>query len=163
MYESFLLFSFFFLQSHKAVSHRKQNDFKRWHSKWLSSNVSDSSKTSINEWFMGKCDGLVPNKTHKIVKNNLDITPYRTFYKYKAEILKTSSDEPTSLTSTSVNSGGVSGVSLSISAATGNSSNSAKPEMETGSKVWEETETGSSLKQTIKEHNPTYKFQPPET
>ena len=116
-----------------AVSHRKQNDFKRWHSKWLSSNVSDSSKTSINEWFMGKCDGLVPNKTHKIVKNNLDITPYRTFYKYKAEILKTSSDEPTSLTSTSVNSGGVSGVSLSISAATGNSSNSAKPETETGS------------------------------
>lgn len=83
---------------------------------------------------MGKCDGLVPNKTHKIVKNNLDITPYRTFYKYKAEILKTSSDEPTSLTSTSVNSGvSVSGVSLNISAATGNSSNSAKPETETGS------------------------------
>jgi len=119
--------------SHKAVSHRKQNDFKRWHSKWLSSNVSDSSKTSINEWFMGKCDGLVPNKTHKIVKNNLDITPYRTFYKYKAEILKTSSDEPTSLTSTSVNSGAVSSVSLNISAATGNSSNSAKTETETGS------------------------------
>ena len=82
---------------------------------------------------MGKCDGLVPNKTHKIVKNNLDITPYRTFYKYKAEILKTSSDEPTSLTSTSVNSGAVSSVSLNISAATGNSSNSAKPETETGS------------------------------
>ena len=130
----FILISFFFLQSHKAVSHRKQNDFKRWHSKWLSSNVSDSSKTSINEWFMGKCDGLVPNKTHKIVKNNLDITPYRTFYKYKAEILKTSSDEPTSLTSTSVNSGtGISGVSLNISAATGKSWNSAKPETETGS------------------------------
>ena len=81
---------------------------------------------------MGKCDGLVPNKTHKIVKNNLDITPYRTFYKYKAEILKTSSDEPTSLTSTSVNSGAVSGLSLSLPA-TGNSSNSAKPETETGS------------------------------
>lgn len=84
---------------------------------------------------MGKCDGLVPNKTHKIVKNNLDITPYRTFYKYKAEILKTSSDEPTaSLTSTSVNSiGAVSSLSLNISAATGNSSNSAKTETETGS------------------------------
>ena len=85
--------------------------------------MSDSSKTSINEWFMGKCDGLVPNKTHKIVKNNLNITPYRTFYKYKAEILKTSSDEPT-LTSGSGNS--LTGsVSLSISAS-GNSSNSAK-------------------------------------
>ena len=49
---------------------------------------------------MGECDGLVPNKTHKIVKNDLEHTPYRTFYKYKAEILKTSSNGPT-LTTTS--------------------------------------------------------------
>ena len=60
--------------------------------------MSDSSKTSINEWFMGKCDGLVPNKTHKIEYKNLEITPYRTFFKFKAEILKTSSNGP-SLTS----------------------------------------------------------------
>merc|ERR1712020_762303 len=56
--------------SHKAVSRRKQADFGRWHSKWLKANVSDSSQTSINEWFMGKCDGLVPNKTHKILKTH---------------------------------------------------------------------------------------------
>ena len=61
--------------------------------------MSDTSQTSINEWFMGKCDGLVPNKTHKIVYNYLEITPYRTFFKFKAEILKTSSNGPT-LTST---------------------------------------------------------------
>ena len=91
-------FYLFILQSHKKVSRRKQADFGRWHSKWLKSNVSDTSQTSINEWFMGKCDGLVPNKTHKIIKNNLEITPYRTFFKFKAEILKTSSNGP-SLTS----------------------------------------------------------------
>jgi paired amphipathic helix protein Sin3a len=97
--------------SHKKVSRRKQADFGRWHSKWLKSNVSDTSQTSINEWFMGKCDGLVPNKTHKIVKNNLEITPYRTFFKFKAETLKTSSNGP-SLTSTisGVNSSSASGV-----------------------------------------------------
>ena len=52
---------------------------------------------------MGKCDGLVPNKTHKIEYNNLEITPYRTFFKFKAEILKTSSNGPTL---TSMTSGG---------------------------------------------------------
>ena len=81
----------FFLQSHKAVSRRKQGDFGKWHSKWLKSHVAESSQTSINEWFMGKCDGLVANKTHKVTKADLESTPYRTFYKYKAEIVKTSS------------------------------------------------------------------------
>lgn len=77
--------------SHKAVSRRKQGDFGKWHSKWLKSHVAESSQTSINEWFMGKCDGLVANKTHKVTKADLESTPYRTFYKYKAEIVKTSS------------------------------------------------------------------------
>jgi len=56
---------------------------------------------------MGKCDGLVPNKTHKIVKNNLEITPYRTFFKFKAEILKTSSNGPTLTSTISSNVSGV--------------------------------------------------------
>lgn len=83
--------------SHKAVSRRKASDFGRWHSKWLKSNVSESSQTSINDWFIGKCEGLVANKTLKVTKHDLDHTPYRTFYKYKAEIVKTSSSNgPTS-------------------------------------------------------------------
>ena len=73
------------------MSRRKQGDFGKWHSKWLKSHVAESSQTSINEWFMGKCDGLVANKTHKVTKADLESTPYRTFYKYKAEIVKTSS------------------------------------------------------------------------
>lgn len=90
--------------SHKAVSRRKAGDFGRWHSQWLKKNVSESSQTSINEWFMGKCEGLVPNRTHKITKADLERTPYRTYYKYRAEIVKTtsnSSNGPTSSTSPS--------------------------------------------------------------
>jgi len=93
--------------SHKAVSRRKQGDFGKWHSKWLKSHVAESSQTSINEWFMGKCEGLVANKTHKVTKADLESTPYRTFYKYKAEIVKTSSvmstNGPSSTNQTSTN------------------------------------------------------------
>ena len=43
---------------------------------------------------MGKCEGLVANKTHKVTKADLEHTPYRTFYKYKADIIKSSSNGP---------------------------------------------------------------------
>jgi len=74
--------------SHKAVSRRKTSDFNRWHSKWVKDHVSDVQHSSINDWFMGKSDGLVNNKTHKVIKSDQDKTPYRTFYKFKAEIIK---------------------------------------------------------------------------
>lgn len=74
--------------SHKAVSRRKTGDFNRWHSKWLKQHVSEIQHTNLNEWFMGKSDGLVNNKTHKVIKSDQDKTPYRTFYKFKAEIIK---------------------------------------------------------------------------
>jgi len=96
--------------SHKAVSRRKSSDFGRWHSKWLKSNVSDSSQVSINEWFMGKCEGLVANKTIKVTKADHESTPYRTFYKYKAEIIKTSSNGPTSNTTSGGAGSGLGGL-----------------------------------------------------
>ena len=37
---------------------------------------------------MGKCDGLVKNKTQKVTKSHQERTPYRTYYKFKAEIIK---------------------------------------------------------------------------
>ena len=99
---------FYLLQSHEKVLRRKQATFGQWHSKWLKDNVSDTSQTSINDWFMGKCNGLVPNKTHKIEYNYLEITPYRTFFKYMVEILKTSSNGRTLTSSISEqNSSGV--------------------------------------------------------
>ena len=83
----FNLFLYIF-QSHKAVSRRKTSDFNRWHSRWVKDHVSEVQHSSINDWFMGKCDGLVNNKTQKVVKSDQEKTPYRTFYKFKAEIIK---------------------------------------------------------------------------
>ena len=80
--------AFILLQSHKKVSRRKTGDFNRWHSTWLAENVSESAHSSVADWFMGKTDGLVPNKTHKVVKNDHDKTPYRTYHKFRADIIK---------------------------------------------------------------------------
>jgi len=74
--------------SHKAVSRRKTSDFNKWHSKWVKKNVSESAKANIEDWFMGRSDGLVPNKTHKITRADPERTPYRTYYKFKSELLK---------------------------------------------------------------------------
>ena len=83
-----ILTVFILLQSHKKVSRRKTGDFNRWHSTWLAENVSESAHSSVADWFMGKTDGLVPNKTHKVVKNDHDKTPYRTYHKFRADIIK---------------------------------------------------------------------------
>mgnify|MGYP003305111703 CR=1 FL=1 len=63
-----IILSSFYFQSHKAVSRRNTGDFNRWHSKWLKLHVSEVQHTNLNEWFMGKSDGLVNNKTHNIGK-----------------------------------------------------------------------------------------------
>lgn len=78
----------YYLQSHKAVSKRKVKDFTNWHKKWLRQNVSPAQQNSVNDWFMGKCDGLVPNKTHKIVKSDLEKAPFHPFVKFRAEVIK---------------------------------------------------------------------------
>ena len=70
------------------MSRRKTGDFNRWHANWLADHVSESQHAAVADWFMGKVDGLVPNKTHKIVRNDMERTPYRTFYKWQADILK---------------------------------------------------------------------------
>ena len=84
----FHLIIFTSFQSHKKVSRRKTGDFNRWHSGWLAENVSESAHSAVADWFMGKTEGLVPNKTHKIVKNDHDKTPYRTYHKFRADIIK---------------------------------------------------------------------------
>ncbi len=95
------------------MSRRKTGDFGRWHNKWLKKNATEAARNSIDEWFNGKCEGLVANKTHKVVKADHDVTPYRTYYKYKADIL-------TSSTSTASSGGAAS--------ATSNTSGSDKTE-----------------------------------
>ncbi|XP_040564343.1 paired amphipathic helix protein Sin3a isoform X2 [Lepeophtheirus salmonis] len=73
-------------ESHKTVSQRKSKGFSKWHSGWIEKNVSESQQSSISDWFMGLTDGLIPNKTHKIIKNHSDSTPYRTFFKWRADV-----------------------------------------------------------------------------
>ena len=77
-------------QSHKTVSHRKQNAFSRWHASWVRQNVTDESHQSIDSWFMGKTEDLCPNRTQRIVRNFMDRTPYRTYKKYHVEMVKSS-------------------------------------------------------------------------
>ena len=76
--------------SHKAVSRRKHADFGRWHAKWAKSHVTDAQRAHADDWFMGRCEGLVPNKTHKITRADQDKSPYRTYHKYKSELIKSS-------------------------------------------------------------------------
>ena len=76
--------------SHKAVCRRKHGDFNRWHVKWASKHVSDAQREHTENWFMGRSDGLVPNKTHRITRADGEKTPYRTYHKYKSEIIKNS-------------------------------------------------------------------------
>ncbi|XP_059085243.1 paired amphipathic helix protein Sin3b-like [Tigriopus californicus] len=81
-------------QTHKKVSRRKTEDFNRWHLSWVADHVSASQQTRVSDWFMGHIDGLVPNTTHKEVKNYLERTPYRVFHKYHAEVTATPSGIP---------------------------------------------------------------------
>ena len=58
-------------------------NFCRWHEAWAEANVSEAQSRSVEDWFMGRCEGLVPNNTRRVTKADPDTTPYRTFHKYK--------------------------------------------------------------------------------
>jgi len=77
-------------QTHPDVCNRKYRKFNSWHSKWASQNVANGTNAAMAEWFMGRADGLAPNQTTKVIVNadTRKIPPYRTFTKYKAEMLK---------------------------------------------------------------------------
>jgi hypothetical protein len=40
----------------------------------------------VGDWFMGRTEGLLGNKTTRIARNDLERTPYRTFFKWRAEV-----------------------------------------------------------------------------
>ena len=77
-------------QSHKRVSRRKFADFERWHRDWLEENATEEQRSATGEWLMGRAPGLAPNKTSKVVKSDQDAIPYRTYHKFKAEVVGTS-------------------------------------------------------------------------
>ena len=78
------------------MSRRKSGAFGRWHAAWARQNVPESQHKNIDNWFMGKSEELVPNRTTKLVRTDHDKTPYRNYNKYRVEVVK-SSAAPTSL------------------------------------------------------------------
>jgi hypothetical protein len=54
-------------------------------------NVTDSAHSAVEQWFMGKSDELLPNRTLKTPKTILEKTPYRVYHKYVVDLLKSPS------------------------------------------------------------------------
>jgi len=87
----------FFLQSHMKVSRRKTSDFDAWHRGWQGQHVAEAQRTNVEEWFMGRCEGLVANETIKVAKTDVASTPYRLYHKYRAEVeANTGTQQPAS-------------------------------------------------------------------
>ena len=85
-------------QSHKSVSRAKSGAFSRWHAGWVRQNVPDSAHVAIDDWFMGKTDDLVANRTSKMIQNSPDKTPYRLYNKYVVESTSTTMLTPSATT-----------------------------------------------------------------
>ena len=73
-------------QSHPELCKRKYRDFGRWHNEWTAENVTESAQESHATWMMGRCEGLVPNKTHRLTISDPAKTPYRTFTRFMADV-----------------------------------------------------------------------------
>lgn len=76
------------MQTHPDVCRRKYKRFSAWHGTWCGTNVSDVAHATHAEWMLGRAEGLAPNKTHRVTISDLNKTPYRTFTKFKEEVLK---------------------------------------------------------------------------
>ena len=85
---------------------RKYAKFKAWHASWAATNVPTGASAVMADWFAGKADGLAPNSTTRLTINAdvKKIPPYRTFTKFKAEMLT----KPAPPTSQSSGNGGAS-------------------------------------------------------
>ncbi len=79
---------FVHFQSHKTVSLRKSSAFSFWHASWVRQNVPDTAHHSIEQWFMGKSDQLVPNRTQKLSRSSQEKAPYRQYLRYKVDLPK---------------------------------------------------------------------------
>ena len=102
-------------QSHKNVCTRKHRDLSSWHAKWAEENVSEEQSSKTADWFMGRCEGLVRNQTTKVVKNWAEKAPYRTFHKYRAELIGSPASAAAGSASPSVNAASEAGKSATAS------------------------------------------------
>ena len=62
--------------------------FQKWQSKWVSKNLVDSQHRICEDWLMGRCENLIPHKTFTVSNNDLNVTPYRQYNRYRVEHLQ---------------------------------------------------------------------------
>lgn len=77
----------FLLQSHPQVTKQKGAQFRAWLKQWVSENVSDAQVKQCTDWLMGRCDGVVPNRTRVVTDIDISRTPYVPFNRYRVERL----------------------------------------------------------------------------
>ena len=86
----------FDLQTHPKVTQAMDSRFNAFVQKWLNKNVSDIQRISINDWLLGRNQNdLVPNRTTIKKDNNLSLTPYRIYNRYRVEYLPATADTST--------------------------------------------------------------------
>ncbi|KAJ8924461.1 hypothetical protein NQ315_007258 [Exocentrus adspersus] len=78
-------------KSHPQVTKRKGSLFRAWLKQWASANVSDVQVKQCTDWLMGRCEGVVPNRTRVLTDNDLSRTPYVPYNRYRVERLSETS------------------------------------------------------------------------
>ncbi|XP_072393755.1 paired amphipathic helix protein Sin3a [Diabrotica undecimpunctata] len=74
-------------KSHPQVTKKKAGRFRSWLKEWTSEHVSDIQVKQCTDWLMGRCDGVVPNRTRVLTDNDLTRTPYVSYNRYRVEHL----------------------------------------------------------------------------
>ncbi|XP_045483344.1 paired amphipathic helix protein Sin3b [Harmonia axyridis] len=74
-------------ESHPRITMRLSTRFKYWLKEWVSENVSDSQHKQCIDWLMGRCEGVVPNRTKILTDNDISRPPYTSYNRYKVDQL----------------------------------------------------------------------------
>ncbi|KAG5894786.1 hypothetical protein JTB14_005222 [Gonioctena quinquepunctata] len=74
-------------KSHPQVTKHKSARFRQWLKRWACENVSDVQSKQCTDWLMGRCEGVVPNRTRVLTDNDLSRTPYVPYNRYRVERL----------------------------------------------------------------------------
>lgn len=72
-------------QSHKKVTTELNTKFRRWHRNWSKEHVSEDMQMESTAWMMGRCEGLVPNRTQMRCDNDPCRPPYYPYNRYRVE------------------------------------------------------------------------------
>ncbi|XP_057664954.1 paired amphipathic helix protein Sin3b isoform X1 [Diorhabda carinulata] len=79
-------------KSHPHVTKKKAGRFRQWLKHWTSEHVSDIQVKQCTDWLMGRCEGVVPNRTRVLNDNDINRTPYVPYNRYRVERLASSND-----------------------------------------------------------------------